>query len=90
MTTDTEGFYFIVDSLRLFSDERTEKMLVLKDFFGYRTTFRNERNGTKGAKGRGVWSEGCGVQSEGRGPLWGGRAEDVTAPRGRRSDPKRL
>ena len=65
-------------------------MLVLKDFFGYRTTFRNERNGTKGAKGRGVWSEGCGVRSEGRGPLWGGRAEDVTAPRGRRSDPKRL
>ena len=54
-------------------------MLVLKDFFGYRTTFCNERNGTKGAKGRGVWSEGCGVRSEGRGPLWGGRAEDVTA-----------
>ena len=35
-------------------------------------------------------ARGCGVRSEGRGPLWGGRAEDVTAPRGRRSDPKRL
>ena len=62
-----------------------------KDFFGSRTTFRNERNGTKGVKGRGVWSGGLWSPERRPGsPLGVAEAEDVTARCSRRSDPKRL
>ena len=50
----------LLDVLRnfFFPTRVQKKCSFSKDFFGSRTTFRNERNGTKGAKGRGVWSGG--------------------------------
>ena len=57
-------------------------MLVLKDFFGSRKTFRSECNGAKGARG----VESGARNRGGRGPS----GVAVTVPSGRRSTPKRL
>ena len=75
--------------LLFFSDERTEKMLVLERLFWIPNDFseRTERKERRVAESE---AEGCGVRSEAGVPFRGGLAEDVAARSGRRSDPKRV
>ena len=78
-------YYTFLLTFFFFTPREQKKCSFSKTFLDPERLF--VANATEGAKGRGVCSEGLWSPERGRGPLWGGRAEDVAARSERRSDP---